>query len=142
MPTLNWTKEQEQHLRRIWAASTTQDVARAMGKTERAVTARAHRLGLKRDYETTGYVFVGIKMSAAMRKKLQAEADLRAVTTGSIIREALASHLAMEPAKAIATKGGHGGPRPGTGRKPRHKLVNNQFIPGKPSMPFVNVRND
>ena len=142
MPALNWTQEQEDQLRRLWPRSTTADVARAMGKTARAVTMRAHRLGLRRDYETTGYVHMGIKMPAAMRDKLQAEADLRAVTIGSIIREVLAAHLGLAPGKAIATKGGHGGPRSGAGRKPRHKLVNNQFVPSKPSMPFVNIRSD
>ena len=137
MPALNWTEEQEDQLCRRWPRSTTADVARAMGKTERAVTMRAHRLGLRRDYETTGFVAVCIKMPAAMRDKRQAEADLRAITIGSVIREAIAAHLGLPKTGMIAVKGG---PRKGAGLKAKPKPAS--FIPRKPSMPFVNIGRD
>lgn len=137
MPALSWTPSQEDQLRRLWPVSSTADVARAMGKTERAVTARAHRLGLTRTYETTGYVMTTIRLPEAMRDKLQAEADLRAITIGSVIREAVAAHLGLPKAGMIAVKGG---PRKGAGRKAEPKPK--PFTPGKPSMPLVNIGRD
>ena len=137
MPALSWTPSQEDQLRRLWPISSTADVARAMGKTERAVTARAHRLGLTRTYETTGYVMTTIRLPKEMRDKLQAEADLRAITIGSVIREAIASHLGLPKAGMIATKGG---PRKGAGRKAKPEPK--PFIPRTPSMPFVNIGRD
>lgn len=137
MPALSWTPSQEDQLRRLWPVSSTADVARAMGKTRRSVTLKAHRLGLTRTYETTGYVMTTIRLPKEMRDKLQAEADLRAITIGSVIREAIAAHLGLPKTGMIAVKGG---PRKGAGRKAEAKPAS--FIPRKPSMPFVNIGRD
>lgn len=135
---MEWTLAEENTVRLMLETHSNAEIGAAVGRSERAVMLKLHRMGLRRRHEYSDYISTTIALSPLMKAELQALADAREVSIGSIIREILAAKLGMADERTIAVKGG-------MSRKPRVKLVNNQMTPpatGKPSMPFVNIGRD
>jgi hypothetical protein len=131
-----WTLAEENRLRELLPTHSNHELARAFQRSEKAIALKLNRMGLRRIVTRSDGISTTIMLPPSMKRVVQAEADRKKITVGSVIREILAAHYKLEGERTIAVRGGKS-------RKPRHKLVNNQFVPhAKPSMPFVNIRND
>lgn len=134
-----WTKEQDDKLAALYQSHTSGAIGEIMGRTERAIIARLNKLGLRRPHmKLKSRAPLHTYMSGEMRDALSATAKARGVTVGTVVRVLIAQEYGLSTEGMIIPEG-----RVKKSRKPRHKLVNNQYVPhAKPSMPFVNIRND
>ena len=130
-----WTLLEENRLRALLPTHCNKELARVMGRSPKAIALKLHKMGLRRVITHSDGISTTITLSPKMKAKAQAEADRKKITIGSVIREILASHYKMEGEKTVAVHGGKS-------RKPRHPIVNNQFKPSAPSMPFVPMGRD
>lgn len=137
---MRWMPEEDDRLRELIVLHSNSEVAVLMGRSEKSVIARLNILGITRNKGKSGAIATCFTVSPTMKAALQADADKRGMTIGTIIREIVAAHYGLnEPTRALT-----GGPRPGAGRRPRAKVVSNQFVPpkiGKPSMPAIPMRS-
>lgn len=134
---MEWTLLDENRLREMLDTHSNAEIGAAIGRSEKAVKSKLRRMGLRRKHEYSDHINTTVALSPLMKGELQALADARSVSIGSIIREILAARLGMSDERTIAVHGGKS-------RKPRVKLVNNQFNPDRanPSMPFVQIGRD
>lgn len=143
MTPVYWTRERDEQLAQLYPHTDTAELARIMGRTEKALHLRAHRLGVRK-VEATGTdktPFLAY-FTPPMRAAINKSAAAWGLTMGEALRRIVVEYHGL-PAEGI--KAIFGGPRPNSGKRKRATVVSNQFVPterAKPSMPYVNIRSD
>ena len=133
-----WTPEQDERLASLYQTNTSGRIGEIMGRTESAIIARLNKLGLRRpQLKLKNKAALHTYMTGEMRDRLLASAKARGVTVGTIVRTLIAREYGLSTEGVVIPEG-----KSKTGRKRRHPIVNNQFKPGAPSMPFVPMGRD